>query len=113
MDIFSRKIVGWQVYDSESGQLASDVMFDICQREQIVPNQVVLLSDNGSTMKGATMLATLMALGVTPVFSSPKCSNDNPHNESIFKTTRYRPSYPKNPFVSLMTARQWVGAFVH
>ena len=48
MDIFSRKIVGWQVYDTESSELASDIIRDICIQENIAPNQVVLHSDNGS-----------------------------------------------------------------
>ena len=61
MDIFSRKIVGWQIYDVESSDLTGDVMRDIYAREAILPNQVVLHSDNGSPMKGATMLATLQA----------------------------------------------------
>lgn len=112
MDIFSRKIVGWQVYESESSALASEVMRDICEQEGIAPDQVVLHSDNGSPMKGATMLATLQQLGVMPSFSRPACSNDNPYSESLFKTMKYRPAYPRHPFESLMAARQWVGAFV-
>jgi putative transposase len=78
MDIYSRKIVGWQVYETESSELASEVMRDICERENIAPKQVVLHSDNGGPMKGATMLATLQKLGVIPSFSRPACSNDNP-----------------------------------
>jgi putative transposase len=113
MDIYSRKIVGWQVYETESGDLASAVMRDICERENIGPQQVVLHSDNGSPMKAATMLATLQALGVMPSFSRPAVSNDNPYSESLFKTLKYRPAYPRRPFVSLMAARQWVGTFVH
>lgn len=113
MDIYSRKIVGWQVYDSESSELASEVMRDICEREDIAPDQVVLHSDNGSPMKGATMLAMLQTLGVMPSFSRPACSNDSPYSESLFKTMKYRPFYPKRPFDSLMAARQWVGTFVH
>jgi putative transposase len=112
LDIYSRKIVGWQVYESESGELASEVMRDICERERIAPNQVVLHSDNGSPMKSATMLAMLQTLGVMPSFSRPACSNDNPFSESIFKTMKYCPLYPKRPFDSLMAARQWVGTFV-
>ncbi len=113
MDIFSRKIVGWQIYDAESSALASEVMRDICERENIAPNQVVLHSDNGSPMKGATMLATLQALGVMPSFSRPAVSNDNPYSESLFKTLKYRPAYPRRAFESLIAARQWVGTFVH
>lgn len=113
LDIYSRKVVGWQVYDSESSELASEVMRDICAREQIAPNQVVLHSDNGGPMKGATMLAMLQSLGVMPSFSRAACSNDNPFSESIFKTMKYRSYYPKKPFANLMAARQWVGSFVH
>lgn len=112
MDIYSRKIVGWQVYETESSDLASEVMRDICVRENIAPQQVVLHSDNGSPMKGATMLATLQKLGVIPSFSRPACSNDNPFSESLFKTLKYRPAYPQGAFESLMGARQWVGTFV-
>lgn len=113
MDIFSRKIVGWQVYETESSELASEVMRDICARKNIPPNQVVLHSDNGSPMKGATMLATLQALGVMPSFSRPAVSNDNPYSESLFKTLKYRPTYPQRAFADLLAARQWVGTFVH
>jgi transposase InsO family protein len=112
MDIFSRKIVGWQIYEAESSELAGEVMRDICVRENIAPKQVVLHSDNGSPMKGATMLATLQALGVAPSFSRPAVSNDNPYSESLFKTLKYRPAYPRQAFESLLAARQWVGSFV-
>ncbi len=87
-------------------------MRDIGVRENIAPNQVVLHSDNGSPMKGATMLATLQALGVAPSFSRPAVSNDNPYSESLFKTLKYRPDYPHQAFESLLAARRWVGTFV-
>jgi putative transposase len=112
MDIFSRKIVGWQVYETESSDLASEVMRDICERENIPPNQVILHSDNGSPMKGSTMLATLQGLGVVPSFSRPAVSNDNPYSESLFRTMKYRPAYPGKPFENCAAARQWVGMFV-
>ena len=113
LDIFSRKIVGWQVYENESSELASEVMRDICLRERIAPGQVVLHSDNGSPMKGATMLATLQALGVMPSLSRPSVSNDNPYSESLFKTLKYRPDYPARAFETLLAARQWVASFVN
>jgi transposase InsO family protein len=113
LDIFSRKIVGWQIYDVESSELAAEVVRDICARENIAPDQVVLHSDNGSPMKGATMLATLQSLGVMPSFSRPSVSNDNPFSESLFKTLKYRPAYPRTAFEHLLAARQWVGGFVH
>ena len=112
MDIYSRKIVGWQVYESESSALAADLMKDICQREGIARDQVTLHSDNGSPMKGATMLATLQQLGVVPSFSRPSVSNDNPYSESLFRTLKYRPEYPEKLFIDLQAARVWVRGFV-
>jgi len=111
MDIYSRKIVGWQVYDQECSALAADLMTDICQREGVKRNQVILHSDNGSPMKGATMLATLQELGVVPSFSRPSVSNDNPYSESLFRTLKYRPEYPEKAFENLFAARQWVTGF--
>jgi len=112
LDIYSRKIVGWQVHNEELSVLAADLMKDICQREGIEREQVTLHSDNGSPMKGATMLATLQELGVIPSFSRPSVSNDNPFSESIFRTLKYRPEYPEKPFSDLASARKWVGNFV-
>jgi transposase InsO family protein len=112
MDIYSRKIVGWQAHDNESSALASDLMVDICRRENINRNQVVLHSDNGSPMKGATMLATLQKLGVMPSFSRPSVSNDNAYSESLFRTLKYRPGYPEKKFTGLAQARIWIGSFV-
>jgi transposase InsO family protein len=112
LDIYSRKIVGWQIYETESSELAAEVMRDICERENIAPGKVVLHSDNGSPMKGATMLAMLQGLGVVPSFSRPAVSNDNPFSESLFKTMKYRPSYPQRAFETLLAARQWVSHFV-
>lgn len=56
---------------------------------------LVLHSDNGSPMKGATMLATLQQLGVMPSFSRPATSNDNPYSEALFKTLKHMPNYPQ------------------
>lgn len=112
MDIYSRKIVGWQVFGEESSARAADLMIDICRQEGIERNQVTLHSDNGSPMKGATMLATLHQLGVVPSFSRPSVSNDNPYSEALFRTLKYRPEYPENPFDDLETARAWVNEFV-
>ena len=112
LDIFSRKVVGWQVYDEERSELGAEVLRDICKRENVQPQQVVLHSDNGTPMKGATMLATLQQLGVVPSFSRPSVSNDNPYSESLFKTLKYRPGYPSKAFADLSQARTWVAQFV-
>jgi putative transposase len=112
LDIYSRKIVGWQVYDEERSDFAAEVISDICAREKVRPGQVVLHSDNGSPMKGASMLATLQRLGVVPSLSRPAVSNDNPFSESVFKTLKYRSDYPERAFEHVSDARQWVSGFV-
>lgn len=112
LDLFSRKIVGWQVYEEESSVLASGIVRDLCQREGVPRHQLTLHSDNGGPMKGATMLATLHSLGVRPSFSRPAVSNDNPYSESLFKTLKYRPDYPLKPFADVAAARQWVAGLV-
>lgn len=93
LDLYSRKIVGWQIHDQERSSLAADLMVDICRRENVQPGQVTLHSDNGSPMKGATMLATLHYLGITASFSRPAVSNDNPFSEAAFRTLKYQPDY--------------------
>jgi putative transposase len=111
MDVFSRMIDGW-VYAEESSAQASEVLKDLCACEAIQPNQVILHSDNGGPMKGATMLATLQALGVMPSLSRPGVSNDNPYSGSLFKTLKYRPAYPLQAFDTLSAARTWVAGLV-
>lgn len=112
MDLYSRKVVAWQVYTREDSSLAGELIQEGCHLEGISKGQLVLHSDNGSPMKGATMLATLQQLGVMPSFSRPSVSNDNPYSESLYKTLKYRPWYPHRPFKSLGDARQWVEEFV-
>jgi transposase InsO family protein len=112
MDIYSRNIVGWQVYEHESSEWVADRVRDITRREGLTPEQVTLQSDNGGPMKGASMLAAMQALGIMPSFSRPAVSNDNPYSESLFKTLKYRPEYPAQPFADVTAARQWVSGFV-
>ncbi len=113
LDVFSRKIVGWQVFDCERAELASQLVRDICAQEGIAPGQLTLHSDNGAPMKGATMLATLQHLGVAHSRSRPAVSNDNPYSEALFKTLKYRPQNPVQPFADLPEARLWVSTLVH
>jgi hypothetical protein len=39
-------------------------------------------------------------------------SNDNPFAESLFRTCKYRPNYPRKPFESVEQARTWTLQFV-
>lgn len=114
MDIFSRMIVHWEIHESESAELASQMITKACKLQGIKPDQIKLHSDNGGPMKGATMLATLQWLGVAPSFSRPSVSDDNPFSEALFKTLKYCPSFPEHGrFPSIAAAREWVEKFVH
>ncbi|MCK4608270.1 MAG: IS3 family transposase [Gammaproteobacteria bacterium] len=113
MDIYSRKIVGWTVQAHESSEQAAALMKQTCLDEAIDPGQVRLHSDNGSPMKGATLLVTLQQLGIAPSFSRPAVSNDNPYSEAMFKTLKYRPIYPGKGFASIEESRIWVENFVN
>ena len=112
VDVFSRMIVTWEVHEKESADLSSEMISQACKRHGVKRKELVLHSDNGSPMKGATMLATLQNLGVVPSFSRPRVSDDNPYSESLFRTLKYRPEYPEKPFKSIEAARDWVNGFV-
>ena len=113
LDVWSRKVVGWQVHEREDSDLSSELFSQACADLHVDPLGLVLHSDNGGPQKGATMLATLQRLGVVASFSRPRVSDDNPYSEALFRTVKYRPEYPSKPFESLEAARAWVQAFVH
>lgn len=110
-DIYSRKLVMNEVHEAESADYAGTLLERACLRERILPGRLVLHSDNGSAMKGVTMLAALRDLGVLPSFSRPRVSNDNAYAEALFRTAKYCSRWPKFPFESLDDARQWVMRF--
>ena len=112
LDIYSRKIVGFEIFGKESAAHASEVIKKAYRNENIDGKQIVLHADNGSPMKGATMTSTLQKLGIISSFSRPGVSNDNPYSESLFRTFKYRPGYPYTAFLSIEDAYQWVNKFV-
>lgn len=112
VDIFSRKIVGWSVHEVESSEHAASLIKQACLDEKINREQIVLHSDNGASMKGATMLAMLQTLGILPSFSRPSVSDDNPYSEALFKTVKYHQTFPKwTRFADIHEARVWCEKF--
>jgi putative transposase len=112
LDVWSRRIMKAVVHEAENAETASKLFAEACVEHGIAADQLVLHSDNGGPMKGATMLATLQSLGVVPSFSRPSVSNDNPFSEALFRTLKYIPSYPRKPFESADAAWAWVERFV-
>jgi len=111
LDLFSRKIVGWNIHESQDSSFSAALLEKICKIEKINKFQVTVHSDNGGPMKGATMLATMQKLGVMPSFSRPSVSNDNPYSESMFKTIKYCPIFPAKPFEDIEAAIIWMQKF--
>jgi len=114
LDLYSCKVIAWEIWLEESAENASQLVRRAVLAENIGKKEqpLVLHSDNGSPMKGATLLETLYFLGIKPSRSRPRVSNDNPYAESIFRTCKYCPNYPLKGFGSLEEARSWTLTFV-
>ena len=114
LDLYSRKIVGWEVHDSDDSEHAVHLVRRTALAEGIaaMPSKPVLHGDNGSTLKATTVLAMLNWLGVKPSYSRPRVSDDNAFAESLFRTAKYRPEFPAKGFTDLDQARAWAADFV-
>ena len=111
VDIFSRKIVGWEVHERESADLAATLIRQAVMSEGCITRPLVLHADNGSPMKGATMKVTMEKLGITASYSRPRVSNDNPFSEALFRTCKYRPDWPTKGYAARTDAQAWVKSF--
>jgi putative transposase len=112
MDVYSRKIVSWEVHPLEHADFAAILIQKAVLSEGCLLNPPVLHADNGGPQKGFTMKAKLESLSIMPSYSRPRVSNDNPYSEALFRTAKYRPEYPAKGFVSIDEARQWANGFV-
>ncbi len=115
MDLYSRKIVGWEVHEQDDSQHATHLVRRTALAEGIaaLDHKPVLHGDNGSTLKATTVLAMLHWLGVKPSYSRPRVSDDNAFVESLFRTAKYRPEFPARGFADLQTACDWAMQFVY
>ncbi len=94
LDIFSRYVVGWMLADHESARLAKRLIDDSYAKQRIVPGQLTIHADRGSSMKSKGVALLLASLGITKTHSRPHVSNDNPYSEAQFKTIKYCPAFP-------------------
>ena len=115
LDLYSRKIVGFEVHDTDSAEHAAHLARRTALAEGVhaKPVRPVLHGDNGATLKATTVLAMLHWLGIEPSYSRPRVSDDNAFAEALFRTAKYRPEFPLKGFADLDAARQWAGRFVH
>ena len=114
LDVWSRRILGVEVHERESGELAKHFFDRVCRDEGISPGSATILhSDNGAPMRSSTLAAKLVELGIERSFSRPRVSNDNAYAESLFRTMKYHHSYPLRRFRDLLSVRAWADGFVH
>jgi len=114
LDLYSRKIVGWEVHERDDAEHAAHLVKRTALAEGVHARSAkpVLHGDNGSTLKATTVLAMLQWLGVKPSYSRPRVSDDNAYAEALFRTAKYRPEFPANGFADLEAARAWAVSFV-
>lgn len=110
LDIYSRYVVGWMIAPRESASLAKRLIEDTCEKQCILPDQLTIHADRGSSMKSKAVAFLLADLGVTKTHSRPQVSNDNPYSESQFKTLKYSPEFPER-FGSIEDARAFCQQF--
>lgn len=107
LDLYSRKIVGWEVHDKDDSEHAVHLVHCTALAEGIaaMATKPIRHGDNGSTLKATTVLAMLNRLGVKPSYSRPRVSDDNAYAESLFRTAKLRPEFPTKGFASLAFPR--------
>jgi transposase InsO family protein len=94
LDIFSRKMIHWEVHSAETGEIARDFLEHAVEANGgLMPGQIH--SDNGTSMTSKNVADLLVDLHITRSLSRPKVSNDNPFIEASFKTVKYCPAFPE------------------
>jgi putative transposase len=111
LDVFSRYIVGWTVAYRETALVATALIEQATEQQQITPKVLTVHADRGSPMRSKP-LAFLADLGVTKTPSRPYTSSDNPYSESNFKALKYRPQFPER-FDDIEHARAHCRQFFH
>ena len=112
LDVFSRYVPGWMVATRESAVLAERLISETAEKEGILPGELTLHADRGTSMRSKPVALLLADLGIEQSHSRPHVSNDNPYSEAAFKTLKYRPTFPDR-FGSLEDARAFcVGFFL-
>jgi transposase InsO family protein len=109
LDIFSRKVIRWEVHVTENGDLA----------KAFIENAVIanggarpdyIHADNGTSMTSKPVSQLLSDLNIADSHSRPHVSNDNPYSEAQFKTLKYCPVFPGS-FASIEEARVFCALF--
>jgi len=110
LDVFSRYVVGWMIAPREAATLATKLIEETCDKHLILPDQLTIHADRGTSMRSKPVAFLLADLSITKTHSRPYTSNDNPYSESQFRTMKYRPEFPER-FGCIQDARAFCQRF--
>ena len=110
LDLWDRSVIGWRVDSEENVEVSKQLFRELKAFHGF--EGLFLHSDNGGPMKGGTILELFYELGITPSFSRPRVSDDNPYIESFNSTMKRRIDYPR-AFPDIGSARAWMADFVN
>ena len=81
MDIYSRKVIHWEIWPTETGILAREfIEHAVAANDGNVPESVH--ADRGTSMTSNTVAGLYAKLNIAQSHSRPHVSNDNPYSES-------------------------------
>jgi Integrase core domain len=100
----------WTVAHRESAALAEQLISTTLAKQGIIPGELTIHADRGSSMTSKPVVLLLTDLGVLKTHSRPHVSNDNPYSESQLRTLKYRPGFPAR-FGSIQDGRAFCRDF--
>lgn len=109
LDIFSRKVIHFEVHPTETGELAKRFIENaVAANGGVRPRSIH--ADRGTSMTSQSVAGLLAYLNIDQSHSRPHVSNDNPYSEATFKTLKYCPAFPGR-FGSIQDARAFCAVF--
>lgn len=91
MDLYSRKIVFWEIYDHENANGWKECLEKALLKENIQDaSSIQFHTDNGSAYRASTFQAFLESNHIKYTHNRPLVSNDNCYMESFYATLKKR-----------------------
>lgn len=112
IDMYSRKVVGWDVFAKEDSSMARELFARTLVSEGLLAGQVTVHADNGKPMRGKKLRALFERMQIKASYSRPHTSNDNAFAESLFATFKGRASMPEY-FGNIESANGYCESFFH
>jgi putative transposase len=114
LDEWSRKVVAWRIDTQQSKAVVREMFETLFEEEGLldIPEEErpAVINDRGAQMKAKTIKQMFTDLGMDQRYARPRTPNDNPFVESLFKTAKYHPDYPKR-FRHLEDAEAYFDSF--